>query len=52
MCWGFMAALQDFVRGEKEKQTVPHLCLPHDVTTTELAKVFVDYARGHAQSFN
>jgi Rap1a immunity proteins len=49
MCWGFMASLQDLVGAEQELATVPHVCLPKDVTTTQLAKVFLAYAREHPQ---
>ena len=53
-CWSFIAALQDFASiTEDGKRTLWGQCLlPTESTTSQLIRVFVNYAQMHPEELN
>ena len=48
MCWGYMQAVQDFlVLADASGRRILGSCPPDDVTTLQLVRTFLEYARTH-----
>jgi|SRR4051812_25210383 hypothetical protein len=53
MCWGFMAALQDLAHiRNQDTKTIPRFCLPDSITPTQLARIFISYAKEHPEQLD
>jgi hypothetical protein len=49
-CWGFMLAVQQYaILADHEGKTFLGACPRPDTTTTQVLRIFIDYARSHPE---
>jgi hypothetical protein len=49
-CWGFMLAVQQYsILADHEGKTLLGACPKPDTTTTQVLRIFIDYARSHPE---
>lgn len=47
-CWGFIEAVQEYsMLADQDGRTLLHACPPEAGMTTQVLRVFIDYARAH-----
>jgi len=52
VCWGFIAAVQQFSVIAEGKHRILHACPPAETTLVQLIRVFTNYAQNHPQELH